>query len=413
MLAAYFGLARPYRFERVIPSLIALVLMIALAIAACWLWSIGELLPGPRANYFYYLGGVLVLALALVRWPKVAAVLLILAAFDFFWGIGSWGSAAPLLPPLQAETPRFRWHALLQVVPIPSLQIVSPNGLVISHTSEGTRGREPAPGSLDGRAVVATYGGSTTYDIGVGDGDTWSDQLDEALGRSGTFVVNNGVPGYTTVEHLIQTEFYQDKFGRKPRCAVYYVGWNDLRNAHIPHLDAAYADFHLPSQVDSLKVRRVGGWDVTISPLLTVVARFASAQIDTVQYSTDPKGPPGTGDDAAVLQLFERNVRTISAINRQRGIATVWVGQLINRAAFGGEGSYGWLPLVRDRDVPAMLDHLNAVLIRTAADLGDTGIAIAPDRFGQQDFIDNGHFNAHGARRFAEIIAPQVREACR
>jgi lysophospholipase L1-like esterase len=51
--------------------------------------------------------------------------------------------------------------------------------------------------------------------------------------------------------------------------------------------------------------------------------------------------------------------------------------------------------------------------MRTAADLGDTGIAIAPDRFDQQDFVDNGHFNARGARRFAEIIAPQVRNARR
>jgi lysophospholipase L1-like esterase len=68
---------------------------------------------------------------------------------------------------------------------------------------------------------------------------------------------------------------------------------------------------------------------------------------------------------------------------------------------------------VRDRDVPAMLAHLNALLIRTAADLGDTGIAIAPDRFGPPDFVDNGHFNASGARRFAAIIAPQVRDACR
>ncbi len=413
MLAAYFGLARPYRFERVIPSLIALGLMIALAVAAIWLWAIGELSPGPRAGYFLYLAIVLVLALALVRWPKIAAVLLALAALDFFWGIGSSGSATPLLPPLQSETLRFRWHPLLQVVPIPSLQITSPTGLFISHTSQGTRGREPAPGSIDGHAVVATYGGSTTYDIGVGEGDTWSDRLADALGRDATFVVNNGVPGYTTVEHLLQTAFYQDKFGRRPRCAVYYVGWNDLRNAHIPRLDEAYADFHLPSQVDSLKVRRIGGSDVTVSPLLTALARFVSSQVDTVQYSADPHGPPGSGDDAALLELFERNVRSISAINRQRGIATIWVGQLINPAAFTGNGSYGWLPLVRDRDVPAMLAHLNALLIRTAADLGDTGIAIAPDRFGPQDFVDNGHFNAPGARRFAGIIAPQVRDACR
>jgi hypothetical protein len=414
MLSAHFGLARPYRFERVIAASIALILMIALAVAAVWLLAIGQLSPGPRAGYFLYLGIVLVLALALVRWPKIAAALLALAALDLFWGVGSYGSTTPLLPPLQSETLRFRWHPLLQVVPIPSLQIISPTGLAISHTSQGTRGREPAPVSIEGRAVVATYGGSTTYDIGVGEGDTWSDRLYEVLGRKGYFVVNNGVPGYTTVEHLMQTAFYQDKFGRKPRCTVYYVGWNDLRNAHIPHLDAAYADFHLPSQVDSLKVRRIGGSDVTVSPLLTVLARFASDQVDTVQYSADPKGPPGTGDDAALLKLFERNMRAISAINRQRGIPTVWVGQLVNEAAFfTGDGSYGWLPLVRDRDVPAMLEHLNGVLIRTAADLGDTGVAIAPDRFGPQDFVDNGHFNPRGARRFAEIIAPAVRDACR
>lgn len=411
MLAAYFGLARPYRFERVIPSLIALTLMIAVAAAAIWLGAIGEFAPGPRALYFLYLIAVLALALALVRWPKVAAGLLALAALDFFWGVGSYGSAAPLLPPLHSETPRFRWHPLLQAVPIPSLQIISPTGLAISHTSQGTRGREPAPGSIEGRTIVATYGGSTTYDIGVGEGDTWSDRLQKALGDQRYLVVNNGVPGYTTVEHLLQTAFYQDKFG-KPRCAVYYVGWNDLRNAHIPNLDQAYADFHLPSQVDSLKVRRIGGSNVTLSPVLTVLGRFVGAQADTVQYFADPKGPPGSGDDAALLKLFERNVRSISAINRQRGIPTVWVGQLINRADFTGEGSYGWLPLVRDRDVPAMLDHLNDVLMRTATDLGDTGLAIAPNRFGPQDFVDNGHFNVPGARRFADIIAPAVREAC-
>jgi lysophospholipase L1-like esterase len=413
MLLAYFGLRRPYRFERVIPALLAVILAIAVAVSAIWLWAIDELSMGPRAIYFFYLGVTVLLALGLVRWPKLASALLALVALDLFWGVGSYGSVASLLPPLKAEPLRFRWHALLQVVPLPSLRLVSSTGLAISHTSAATRGREPAPGDFDGHAIVAIYGGSTTYDIGVGEGDTWGDRLGDALGRDKYVVVNNGVPGYTTVEHVLQTSFYQDKFGLKPRCAVYYVGWNDLRNSHIPHLDQAYADFHLPSQVDSLRVRKVGGADVTPSPLLTVLARFASAQIDTVQYFADPHGPPGTGDDPAVLQLFERNVRTISAINRQRGIPTVWVGQLINPAAFTTDGSYGWLPLVRDRDVPAMLAHLNDLLMRTAADMHDTGIAIAPERFGAPDFVDNGHFNPQGGRRFAEAIAPTVREACR
>ena len=100
------------------------------------------------------------------------------------------------------------------------------------------------------------------------------------------------MPGYTTAEHVLQTAFYPEKFGKAPRCAVYYVGWNDLRNAHIPDLDPGYADFHLPSQVNSLKVRRIGGSNVTISPLLTVLARFVGAEVDTVRYFTDPYGRP-------------------------------------------------------------------------------------------------------------------------
>ena len=250
--------------------------------------------------------------------------------------------------------------------PIPSLQLTSSTGLSISHTSEGTRGRDPAPGSLDGRNVVAAFGGSTTYDIGTSEGDTWSDHLAEAIGRDRFFVVNHGVPGYTTVEHLIQTAFYQTKFGKAPRCAIYYVGWNDLRNAHIPHLDAGYADFHLPSQVDLLLVRLVSELYTSISPLFSLLARFASANADTVRYS-DPRrtNKPASGDDPALLALYERNIRSISAINRERGVRTIWVGQLVNRVELTGDGQYGWLPLVRDRDVWSLLQQFNQVLART------------------------------------------------
>jgi lysophospholipase L1-like esterase len=318
------------------------------------------------------------------------------------------------LPPDKAEPQRFQWHALLQAVPIPSLRLTSATGLAISHTSEGTRGRDPAPGSLDGRSIVATFGGSTTYDIAAGEGDTWSDRLGEALGADRFFVVNHGVPGYTTAEHLIQAAFYQTKFGKPPRCAIYYVGWNDLRNSHIANLDPAYADFHLPSQVDSLKVRRAGGSHVTVSPLLTMALRFISANVDTVRYFADPYGKePVAGEDPKLEALFERNVRSISAIDRQRGIVTVWVGQLLNRARLEGDGRYGWLPLVRDRDLWPLQQKLNVFLERTAKALGDIYVAIPPDDFVNADFVDYGHFSVQGARRFAEALAPVVRDACR
>ena len=137
---------------------------------------------------------------------------------------------------------------------------------------------------------------------------------------------------------MIQTAYYEDTFGKRPRCALYYVGWNDIRNAHIKNLDPAYADFHLPSQVDSLRTRRVGGGNVTFSPLLTELARLLSAQVDTVQYAWTLTGTIEAGSDPILEADFERNVRAISAINRERGVKTLWIGQLLNRARLQGHG---------------------------------------------------------------------------
>jgi lysophospholipase L1-like esterase len=394
------------------------VLALVAVAAALWMRITGELpIRGPRGEYFLYLLVLFVLALALVRWPRVAGVLLVLLAFELAWGAGLFAlyraglAADSLMPPGRFEPQRFQWHPLLQAVPIPSLKLKSSTGLAIEHTREGTRGRDPV-GSLEGRSIVATFGGSTTYDIGAGEGDTWPDRLAAALGEH-YFVVNHGVPGYTTAEHLIQTAFYEDKFG-KPRCAIYYVGWNDLRNAHIANLDPAYADFHLPSQIDSQKVRRIGGSHVTFSPLLTLLLRFASAHLDTPHYFADPYGkPPVSGDDPALDAIYQRNIRAISAINRQRGVRTIWVGQLLNRARLEGEGRYGWLPLVRDRDLWPMQQRLNALLERTAGELGDIYVGVPAETFGSADFVDQGHFSKQGAQRFADDLAPVVRDNCR
>ena len=393
--------------------------LLVVAGVAIWLGQIDELkLAGPRTDYFLYLAALLFLAIVLARWPRLSGTLLVLACVEFAWGLGSWALAPPgspsLLPPVSAEPARFQWHPLLQAVPVSGLAFTSATGLAIRHSSQGTRGRDPDPARLADGAVVATFGGSATYDIGNGEGDTWPERLDEALRGDRLVVVNHGVPGYTTAEHLLQTAFYPEKFAKAASCAVYFVGWNDLRNAHIPDLDAGYADFHMPSQVDSLKVRRTGGSNVTISPLLTVLARLVAAEVDTVRYAKDPYAlPPASGPDPAAAAIFERNVRSISAINRARGTPTIWVGQVVNRDRLKGEGLYGWLPRVRDRDLWPLLQQSNALLERTARALGDTYVALPDDAFGSADFVDQGHFSAAGARRFAALLAPVVRETCR
>jgi lysophospholipase L1-like esterase len=145
-----------------------------------------------------------------------------------------------------------------------------------------------------------------------------------------------------------------------------------------------------------------------------MVLRFISANVDTVRYFADPYGKePVSGDDPALEALFERNVRSISAIDRERGATAIWVGQLLNRARLQGDGRYGWLPLVRDRDLWPMQQKLNALLASTAKQLGDVSVDIPSDAFADADFVDNGHFSVQGARRFADYLAPVVRQACR
>ena len=50
---AYLGLRRPYRFERAVPVVLALVLMGLVAATAAGFAIAGELRPtGPRTSYF-------------------------------------------------------------------------------------------------------------------------------------------------------------------------------------------------------------------------------------------------------------------------------------------------------------------------------------------------------------------------
>lgn len=405
--------------ERVLVLLAAAVLALAIAVSIVVLVATDELGWGaPRWSYFLYLGGLVAAGALLVRRPLLAAVALGLATVDLCLGIGSLclsraGLAhSALLPGRYDDPPRFQWHPLLQAVPIPSIQrrVVH---LSVGHSSEGTRGRDYTPAELVGRTVIAAFGGSTTYGISVSDDETWASRLETKLGSDRFAVINHGVPGYTTVEHLVQTAFYQVRFGAEPRCAIYYVGWNDLRNAHLRGLDPGYADFHLPSQVDGLQVRRIGGTTAFVSPAFTLLMRVASLWIDTARSPVQPVGDGREGPDRAFEEVFLRNVRAISAINRSRGITTIWIGQVLNETRYADDAVDGWLPLLRNRDVLPQLRHLLGRLRAAAEALGDVYVDVPAAAFEPADFRDNGHFLPSGSRLFARLVAPAVGRACR
>ena len=418
-IVAHCGLSRPYRLERVLAVLAAVASGIVLAGTAIGFALTGELdRHTPRELYFLYLAGLIVLGAGLAPWPRLSAPVLALAIIDFSLGVGSHAlrefdlADSSILPTNHNLGGGFTWHPLLQGVPIPSLK-GGATGLTITHSSEGTRGRDYTEDELRAKTVIALFGGSTTYDIGVTDEVTWAVQLEESLGQNAYAVINHGVPGYSTVENLIQTAFYQDKFGVEPDCAVYYVGWNDLRSAHYARRDPGYARYHLPSQIDALGVRRVSSGYVSISPVFTIAVRLVGLWADTARPPDVPRGEPQSGRDPALEALFARNVRAISAINRDRGVRTIWVGQLLNVHALDGDTVDGWLPLLRDRDVWPLQQRFNALLEATALKVGDVYIDVPAADFQAEDFRDRGHFSASGSDKFADHLAPVMKRECR
>jgi hypothetical protein len=249
-LFRFAGLASLYRSE---PTLIVLVQAVALAIAVgcvgVYMRASGKVDWGtPLGDYFVYLAALTALAALLAPLPRIAAVLLLLAAIEMSLGIGSLVAfkfgllkAETLCPPNGREDVRFQWHPLLQSVPQPTAAGGTTGRIHIS--SEGLRGPERTAEALRGKTGVALFGGSTTFD-GNPDGLSWPDRLQVALGN-GFAVINHGMTGYTTAEHVIQTAFYERSADLEPHCAVYFVGINDLRNAHIRNLDPAYAGLHM------------------------------------------------------------------------------------------------------------------------------------------------------------------------
>jgi lysophospholipase L1-like esterase len=418
-LLDHAGLSRPYRFERTIAVLAGLALAAVVAMAAVRLALRDELSwQAPRGWHFLYLAALLTLGLAVARRPRLAAIVLSLAALEVGLGFGSALfykyrlSGSETLFPRNYTRPPYGWHPLLQVQPLPTPPERAATARVFIN-SEHRRGPQRTAADLSGKIVVALFGGSTTLDFVSPEGKSWADQLERLLGPARYAVINHGISGYTTAEHVLQTAFYQQSFGVEPNCALYYIGWNDLRNAHIEGLDPGYADYHLRTMVDALEARRTGGPLLSVSPTLSLLGRLAGLAFDTVRPAPKPAGRASAAPDPAFEAIYKRNIEAISAINRQRGIKTIWVGQVMNRSVLTRDQTDGWLPFVHEKDIWPMLVRLNGIVRGEAARLGDAYADIPFDDFQPSDFGDEGHFTPAGSLKFATVLEPLVKKTCR
>jgi len=297
---------------------------------------------------------------------------------------------------------RFEPHPLLVGIPHPGAY-----GQV-SHDADHHR-KTVNEGKIARPTYIFTFGGSSTYDIGIGDAVTWSSELSKRLGKE--FAVENlGVPGYSSLENMIQSLFVFRK--TRPACAIYYVGWNDLRNSHIEGLKDDYSDFGLPSQIGNLAVGRRPGFLENNVLLLRLVASISSKEETGVAAGV--LGRTSGENDQRLSRIFTENMRLIAEIDRHFGVKPVFVPQVLNYARFTASWSSGWIPLVPDKDVKALMEAMNADLAEVARQTGTLFVdqPLSIDWL-DSDFVDSGHFSEAGARKFVRAIADDVAANCR
>jgi lysophospholipase L1-like esterase len=396
-------------FQRVLLAACLLVL-VPLGLMALYLLQ----QPAPAGNIYFdlqrqaslvYLGfwasiALLGAILALMRRTQFLALYVLLliaaegAAHVYFYAHNGW-IYHPISPVLLT---RFEPHPLLVGIPHPGTY--GP----VSHDEQHHRrtwnqAKSPNP------TLIFTLGGSTTYDIGNADDATWPSDLSKLLGKD--YAVRNlGVPGYTSLENLIQSlfAFREDH----PACAIYYAGWNDLRSAHVKGLRDDYSDFQLPAQIGNLAVgRRPGFLENNMLLLRLALSIFAVPDRQALGQMSGEKDP-------RLSQIFVENMRLIADIDRHFGVKPIFVPQVLNYARFTGAGSSGWIPLVPEKDVKAVMQGINEDLAAVAKETGtlflDKPLSL---NWQDSDFVDNGHFSAAGAEKFAEAIAGDVAANCR
>ena len=358
--------------------------------------------------YLFLLSGS---AVVLVKKHILSSSLIVLASVELLFGIG-FSTIGKLGIPLgirkfaptqeNSSGGRCMFHPLLAAVPRPNRL-----GFNYSHNAVGLRNNR-LPFDPD-KSHIAVFGGSTTYDIGVEhDRYTWVSHLDESM--DSFTVSNNGVPGYSTAEHLVQTAFYADRAGKWPVCAVYYIGWNDIRNFGFSVLDPGYATFHLPSQYGNLRVRFDPN---TPSAIANVILSYFGR--NELPFPVAKKGTTKSIQaDDPLFEFSKRNLQAIVTLNQSRNIKTLFIGQILNRDKFKNpkQREHSWMPFVADSEVWRLQVRFNKHVRDVVTGAGSDYFMPDVEDFDDSDFVDNGHFSNRGAQKFASVIEAAVLRAC-
>ena len=368
----------------------------------------------PRFNYHIWLLllSLIIFFLYYFRFWYLLQIFLLLFFIDLTMGFGK-GVLARFDINIDGHYPnnyiehRFEYHPLLVGIPKKNLKRQEP--FLISHNQYNQRS-VPENKENSNLVSIPVFGGSSTYDISLSDNDTWVNQLQIKIGDKAN-VINNGVPGYSSVEHLIQTIFFSKNHNNNfSKCSVYYMGWNDIRNFGISKIINPQINFHLSSQAYTLRL----AYPYLFSPFFKKIISYFPSKIakNNLEKEIIKEVNTSSMENDLSLKMSLNNVIKIIQINKNQKIISVFIPQLLNFESLKSENAYGWIPFVADRDLEKLIKFYNNKIKKISESLDAIYLDIDYKLFDSNDFVDQGHFSPNGASKFASLISSKIIKNC-
>ncbi len=282
----------------------------------------------------------------------------------------------------------------------------------------GDYGGDPA------KVTLLAAGGSTTAEVSVGDGDTWSSVLERTLrgGGKAMTIANAGSDGHSTLGHIKSFEVWFPKVpGLKPRYILYFIGVNERGVA-------ADANAGADTLAHSTAYRRVRSYVENNSAIvrgIRIVRGWFAARRIGVQHGSgkgetkDSKWVPARVPTEMAqrlrpqLEAYRERLKILHAKTLAFGATPIYVtqingdGRLVGGVVHEIEGSGGGQAYVE-------LSLYNDVLRRFCAETKARCIDLAAElRFGPGDFYDSYHTTPQGSRKIGMFLAEKLRAIIR
>jgi len=345
------------------------------------LLAVTPLLPSPRGRRWL---GLLSYVSAVLLIFELSSAVLLRIAFGFNH---------------TQDCNQYSFHPSLIATPTPGYHANAKYG-PRTHNSTGQRGPELDQVWRQARLRIAAVGGSTTYDVGVGDDQTWVHKFGKLLPPDFQ-TANFGVQGHSSAEHLTLTNLVLSDY--RPDVILYFMGWNDLRSSHTPDLAGDYP-YHQRSLYRSLLIDCPFSFTATGSVVKVLANQlYPNSLLNAVQAK---KATTVSAEiDPQALAIYRRNIHLIAAAARAIGAEPIFVPQVPNESAAVGSAPHWWTPTIPTEAIPRFIRAYNDVLIQTAH---EEGAVVVPEVLDQPwpsaDFMDFAHFNDAGTTKFAATL---------